>query len=353
MRPIKSLLHALSVCLIVVIVNACVNNSSNPPSVGGVYVLNEGNFNKGNASITAYNPETGDVNQQAFQAKNGSNHVLGDLGQSFAHIDGRLYAVINNSDKIEVMDPQTLQSIGTISLPEGSSPRYMVKASDGIGLVTNLYKNSVYAIDLSSLTVMKEIPVGHNPEGIAVSNSKAYVANSGLGAGNSLSIIDTQTMQVVDSLNVGDNPTTVKTDASGRVWVVCTGAYNDYNDPGDDTPGKIVLLNGSDGVPLDSLEVGGHPTDLLLDDNRGIAYLLNGTVEQINMNNLSVENTSFIDRNLYAIGYTDVQDYRIYGADPKNYQQAGKAIIFNQDGAVVDSFKTGIIPGDFYFEVQD
>jgi len=321
--------------------------------VGGVYVLNEGNFNKGNASITAYNPETGEVTQQAFQGKNGSNHLLGDLGQSFTHINGRLYAVINNSDKIEVMDPHTLQSIGTISLPEGSSPRYMAKASEGVGLVTNLYKNSVYAVDLSTLNVMNEIPVGHNPEGIAVSGSRAYVANSGLGAGNSVSIIDTQTMQVVDSLKVGDNPTTVKTDASGRVWVVCTGAYNDYNDPNDDTPGEIFVLNAPEGSILDSLEVGGHPTDLLLDDNHGIAYLLNGNVEQINMNDLSIENASFIGRNLYAIGYTDVQDFRIYGADPKNYQQAGKAIIFNHDGAAVDSFKTGIIPGDFYFQVHN
>ena len=75
--------------------------------------------------------------------------------------------------------------------------------------------------------------VGRNPEQIAVSNNKLFVANSGglgwndpnLGYDKTVSVIDIATFSVVKTVQVVLNPTEVTTDAQGDVYVISMGDY--------------------------------------------------------------------------------------------------------------------------------
>jgi YVTN family beta-propeller protein len=338
------------ICTLIIALTACSDDKDNGPAVSGIFVANEGNFGQGNASITSYNAEENELTQQAFEATNG--RPLGDVANSITRIDDRLYIVVNNSHKIEVVDPEDLTSIGTISIPDDASPRSIVKAREGVAYVTNLYGNSVSVVNLEDQEVIKEIAVGENPEGIAVANGKAYVANSGLGSGKTLSVIDATSDQLLETKEVGDNPTDIVVDAADRIWVLCTGAYNDFNDPNDDTPGYLYVINSGTGTVAETIELGGHPSDLVISNREGKVFVLNTSIQIIRTSDLNIETTWTLDRSLYALGISDADDTYLYGTDPKNYAQQGLAIKYDMEGVPVDSFATGIIPGSFYIDVS-
>ncbi|MEQ8577161.1 MAG: YncE family protein [Balneola sp.] len=327
------------------------SDSDSGTTLNGVFVLNEGNFGQANASITAYDPITGEVSQNQYENENGS--PIGDILYSATAIGDRLYLVVNNSSKIEVVDKETLTKIATIRIANEASPRELVQVSATKAYVTNLYGNSASVINLETNEETSTIAVGSNPEGIVVVGERAYVANSGFGNGNTLSLINTATDEVTGTITVGDNPVSILKQDNDQLWVVCAGAYGDFSDPNDDTPGMIYVLNGTTAEVVTSFEVGGHPGDLIINDLDDIAYLMNENVMSIDMNTFEVIDSAFIKNNFYSLGFsTSDEGQFIWGADAKNFAQSGLAIQYNLNGVKVDSFPTGIIPGAFYFSAE-
>ena len=87
-------------CLLALVMSACGPKDPLPNHddaiVGkGVFVINEGNFGYANASLTFYNPAEDTVANNLFYRVNGA--PIGDVGQSLALIDDKLYIVVNNS----------------------------------------------------------------------------------------------------------------------------------------------------------------------------------------------------------------------------------------------------------------
>lgn len=347
----KNSIFTISLFILLIFTGCNTNNSDSGDSqLSGVYVLNEGNFGQANASITSYNPENGTVTQDVFQSANG--RPIGDVLHSATLIDDKLFIVVNNSHKIEVVEPESFTSIATIDIANEASPRFITKAGNGKAYVTNLFGNSVSIIDLENMEETSTISVGANPEGIAVVGNRAYVANSGFGNGNTVSVIDTETDEVIDEITVGDNPVGLQADESGRLWIVCVGAYDDFNteDVDESTPGNIYVLNGETGEEIEVIEVGGQPGDFVMDYEAGKGYLSNGTIFEINTASYEIESQNFIGRSFYALGLSKEEDeISLWGADAGNFSQDGTAYQFSSSGAKVDSFSTGLIPGHFYF----
>lgn len=327
----------------------------------GLYVLNQGNFSDGVASITIYDPESDSVEQNAFQNRNG--RPLGSVGQSMQQIDELLYTVINNSHKVEIMDAENLQYVETIQFADSLSPRYMIEARDGIGYVTNWAgfgsPGYVSVVDLETYEVLDHIQVGIGPEELAKVGDNVYVANSGFGNGQTISVLNAEQDEVRDHIQVSDNPVNMTVDNSARLWVLCQGATNEFGNPDDDTPAQIYVLNGSNGTKQDSLEIGldagsaAHPTGFTLNNQDDLIYLLKGGIHTIDMNNLQVEEIGFITGSFFALEYSEEgEESRIYTTDAKGFDQAGEAYIYDLQGSAVDSFQTAVGPGDFHFAVN-
>ncbi|MBE9492541.1 MAG: hypothetical protein IMY70_06625, partial [Bacteroidetes bacterium] len=67
----------------------------------GVYIINEGNFNVGNGSITFFNKEKNKIFHNIFQSAN--DRPLGDIPNSMT-IHGSLgFILVNNSGTIEIV----------------------------------------------------------------------------------------------------------------------------------------------------------------------------------------------------------------------------------------------------------
>lgn len=191
----------------------------------GLFILNEGLFQMNNSTLSFYSFTTGKLAEDVFLDVN--QRGLGDVGNDLQQYGSKLYIVVNNSNIVEVVDINTVQSLKSISLG-GKQPRY-ITFLDSKAYVS-CFDGDVVRIDTASLQVEATVHTGLNPDGICVCNGKIYVSNSGglnyPNYGNTVSVIDPVSFTVTKDITVGINPTRIKAWGDHYVYVVSNGDYN-------------------------------------------------------------------------------------------------------------------------------
>ncbi|WP_372636798.1 YncE family protein [Fodinibius sp.] len=344
----------LSLLVIPFLISSCADGGNNPDplELSSVYVTNEGNFSDSDGSLTSYDPESGSILKKAFENANG--RPLAGIIQSSKIAGEHVFIVLNDANKIEVAEIESLESVATIEL--STTPTDFEIINNQTGYVSNLYDGSITVIDLENFEETgQRISVGSQPRTIFRLDNRAYVANNGAGNDHTISVINTTSHTVDHTIEVGAGPADISVDMSGRLWVVCNGliAYDENweRDPDNDKPGSVYLIDGSSATVIDSIATGGHPSGIALANEHARAYLLNDGISVIDMNTLSVEEEPFSPRSFNAIGYLPTQE-RLYVGDSRGYGQAGQALIYDLQGTAVDSFSVGIAPNGFHFMVN-
>jgi len=310
-------------------------------------VLNEGAFmGDPDASVTEIDLEDMSVRQNVFQSQN--SRPLGDILQSALIEDDRMYLVVNNSQKIEVVDPQTLTSIETIITPDGSSPRYIEMVNDDL-FVTDLYGQYVYVYNKISFELTDSVQVGMNPDGIAEVNDFLFVANSGFGFEKTVSVILGQSKEVTATIEVYDNPGTVR-EVNDMIWVMSVGRYDDWNtDANEQTPGALQMIDPSTQTVVKSFEFDGHPGDFVVDeDSKKVFVNFDGAVRQLDYSGTDIVDEGAVIENtsIYAL-YFDEEGNRLIASEVQSFDQRAVVIFYNQDFSGDTTITAGIAPGDF------
>ena len=162
-------------------------------SIVGFYLLNEGNMGTNKASLDYYDYTNGVYSANIFPSRNPNvTKELGDVGNDLQIYGGRLYAVINCSNLVEVMTADSAKHIGMVDIP---NCRYVAFYKDkayvssyaGPVEIGNMQLGYVAEIDTATLSVTRRCTVGYNPEQMVVLDGskthdgkpKLYVANSG------------------------------------------------------------------------------------------------------------------------------------------------------------------------------
>ncbi len=340
--------------------NACDKDDDSQTPQGqyssGAFIINEGLFNNGNASISFFNRTTKEVIPNVFETEN--NRSLGDVAQSLTIHEDKAYIVVNNSNKIEVVDAGTFKSIGAIE-NKVEQCRYLAAAGKKAyvtswGLTGN---PSVVVVDLNTLQVTKNIPVGKGPEGITLVGNEAFVANSGgYTNDNTISVINTTTDEVSQTISVGDHPTQLVTDANGKLWVLCRGKYGDFSNSADlGTKAELIRITPATKAIEARMDVGtlqtSKPGNLSINREKNTLYFtLAGGVHAVSINATSIPaNNPIVKKSFYGIGIDPVENI-LYGADALNYKQNGWVYRFTNQGEKIDSFRVQLIPNGFAFQ---
>lgn len=142
----KKIFYFLACILIGMQFTACDKDGSGYPDglIGGgdieCLVLNEGliNTNMGDISVVYRN---GTVVPNVFRDVN--NRPMGDVAQSITKINGMYFLAMNNSNKIEIVDPETFKSAGTILYEQAGYPRQIVSISPTEAIVSDLNQQLV------------------------------------------------------------------------------------------------------------------------------------------------------------------------------------------------------------------
>ena len=151
----------------------------------GFFLLNEGNMGTNQASLDYYDYETGVYTRNIYGERNPYEvKDLGDVGNDIQIYGDKLWAVINCSNYVEVMDVNTAKHITKIAIPNcrylafKGKYAYVSAYAGPVQIAPDARIGYVAKIDTASLQVVDECIVGYQPEEMAIVGDKLYVANS-------------------------------------------------------------------------------------------------------------------------------------------------------------------------------
>lgn len=316
----------------------------------GILVLCEGLFQQNNASVSWISLTNEAVENGFFEAK--TTRSLGDTGNDMQRYGGKIYIVVNVSSTVEVLDAHSFAPIKQIQMAaNGTSKQPRSLAFNNGKVYVSCYDGFVDVIDTTSLNVVQRIAVGLNPEGMAVSGSYLYVANSGGLNGpemdSTLSVIDLATNTEINKITVGMNPGGVIADDQGDIYVIARGNYSMV------PPQVVRIPQGSSTVQILPVIATGFAkmgSKFLMyhyDFSSGAA-----NVSLFNTLTESVENSNYLDLSqvttLYGVQYNPQSD-RIYCMDAMNFTNTGYVREFSAAGTYLRSFQVGLNPTKLLF----
>ncbi|MCF8258837.1 MAG: hypothetical protein K9J06_14880 [Flavobacteriales bacterium] len=306
----------------------------------GVFILNEGNYLGGNATLSFYNKLNDSLSNGVFTAVN--QIPLGDVAQSMAVRGDRGFIVVNNSGKIESVNLDDLSSAGTLS--GLSSPRYIAFASNTKAYVTDLFANTITVFNPETMTATGSIATNGWTEEIVVLDGSAYVAGAASGY---LYKVNTTTDQLTDSLFIGEEPVSIVVDGNGKLWVLTTGGWQ------VEVP-KLVRVNPATMAieeTLPFLSIDSYPGNLCINATGDVIYYLDGAVYSISLNASALPLSPMVPGYFYKLGL-DKAEGHLYVTDPVDYNSNGKVYRYTMTGTAIDTLSVGLIPGNFCFTGQ-
>lgn len=315
----------------------------------GYFVTNEGPFQNGTGTIT-FVGDDGKVSQNVYKTVNSED--LGNIVNSMTIADDKAYIVVNNSNKVVVVNRFTMEKEGEISGNSIVNPRFFV-AYNGKGYVSNwgdplnTTDDFIAVVSLSTNTVLKTIPVGEGPEKMIINGDKLYVClQGGFGTNDQVVVIGTSDDTVQANLTVGDVPNSIVTDSKGDLWVLCGG---NPSWTGNETPGFLYkIVSGNNALSSFEFGLSEHPS-LLNEDMGKLYYSLNGEVFQMNDSdeNLPADALAGLSGFYYSMR---VHNAELYATDAGDYASEGSLKVFTiSSGSLLETITTGIIPGEVVF----
>lgn len=311
----------------------------------GVFVVNEGNFRSGNGSLSFFSYDSLKIYNHVFLDIN--KRPLGDIPYSMNVLGSKAYIVVNNSDKIEVVNGNDMKSVAVINGIK--SPRYISFVSDTKAYVTSLYSDSITIINLLTNSVSGYIDIKKTSESIVALYSDAYVAS--WINGNKIMIINTLNDRVTDSITVGREPESMVIDKNENLWVLCNGGWNrDYFAEliGINTRTKVIEKRFIFPLKTDS------PTCLRINKKGETLFYLQNGVRAMKIDAEGLPSSALIpgqDHNFYKLG-VNPENSEIFVTDVGDYTQKGYLIRYSIAGTIISSYQTNIIPGSIYFKVD-
>ena len=210
----------------------------NPGEIKGFFLLNEGNMGNNKATLDYFDYETGVYTKNIYAERNpGVVKELGDVGNDLQIYGSRLYAVINCSNFVEVMDVNTAKHIGVFSIPncryiafKGKYAYVSSYAGPVVESDPNYRLGYIAKVDTATLEIIGTCDVGYQPEEMVVAGDKLYVANSGgyryPNYDCTVSVVDLETFTEIKKIETGViNLHRMELDVYGQIWVSSRGDY--------------------------------------------------------------------------------------------------------------------------------
>lgn len=343
----------LIIIIAILTISAC-NNSDDPQPVvnpyvkGSVFIVNEGNYTSANSSLSYYLPDSNKIVNSIFYRAN--NLPLGDVAQSMTIYNDKAFLTINNSGHIYITDANTSVALGKIS--GLISPRELLFIDNTKVYITDLSSKSITIANPETYEVTGSIAIGKSTEAIVNANNKVFASNWSSyykkGTNNTIMVIDPITDNVIDSISVGIEPVSLVVDKNDNLWVLCSGGYMNEENP---TLWKINTTNLSTENTYTFENTMSSPDNLCINNDGDMLYYLNKGVYNMSIDDVTLPSEPLIsqeNRNFYALGI-DPQNTNIYVSDALDYSHNGIVYRYTSSGTLIESFETGIIPGDFCF----
>lgn len=309
----------------------------------GLFILNEGGFNAGNASLDFLRLADDRLFSGLYESEN--DQPIGDVLQSAVIWKDQIYLVVNNSQKIIGLDVEDLAQETEIA--PFTSPRFLHPLPSGIAYVTDLFSNYIHRVDLNTgLMPGDPIQVNGWTEEMVRIEGEVFVASR---FSNTIYIIDTLTHQLSDSIAVDFDPASLAVDKNSKLWALCTG------DEFSLSPGALLRIDPTSREIEVRHELPDYNTGITpkvrLNPDRDILYYLKEDIFKMGIDDAALPASPLIPsdgRTLYALEIHPLTG-SIFTSDAVDFVQRGMVYRYTADGTQVQSFTAGVNPNGFVF----
>ena len=338
--------------------------------IKGFFLLNEGNMGSNKSTLDYFDYETGVYTKNIYAERNpGVVKELGDVGNDIQIYGNKLYAVINCSHFVEVMDVRTAKHITQISIPNcryivfKDRYAYVSSYAGPVQIDPNARLGYVAKVDTVTLSVVGTCTVGYQPDEMVIVGNRLYVANSGgyrvPNYDRTVSVIDLDTFEEIKKIDVAINLHRLELDKYGQIWVSSRGDYYDVpsktfviDSRTDEVTDVLKLLPNSEmTVCGDSLYVYSTEWSYHTQSNTISYAIVNVRTRKVVTRNFITDGT---ERGIvipYGVA-VNPQTHEIFVTDAKDYVTPGTLYCFDPDGKKKWSVTTGDIPAHIVFTYQ-
>ena len=343
-------------------------------SIKGFYLLNEGNMGSNKCTMDYYDYTTGTYIRNIYGNANPSAvKELGDVGNDLRIYGNRMWAVINCSNKIEVMEARTARRVGQVNLANcryiafHESYAYVTSYAGPLQINPDYEKKGmVVKIDTATLEKVDTCIVGFQPDRLDIANGKIFVANSGgymfPNYENTVSVVDIGTFREEGRIPVAVNLHHLMADSDGQLWVSSRGDYYGntsalfcITDPaGTPQVRSITTQAGTDLVVEnmtlrgDSLYVIGTEFSYATMQNHTNYGIVNVRTRQVLTTNFITDGTDASIMEPYGIAVHPHTGEILIG-DARTHVNPGTLFCFSPEGLLLWKVRTGDIPAHFAF----
>ena len=344
--------------------------SAGNESIKGFFLLNEGNMGSNKATIDYFDYGTGKYHRNIYAERNpGVVKELGDVGNDIGIYGEKLYAVINCSHFVEVMDVHTAQHLGSIDITNcryivfNEGKAYVSSYAGPVQIDPDARPGKVVEVDTATLAITREVVVGYQPEEMVVCNGKLYVANSGgyrfPNYDRTVSVVDLESFQVVNTIDVAINLHRMEIDRFGRIYVSSRG---DYYGVGSDVyiidsqteqvTGRLGLAASEMCLCGDSLYMTSVEWSYVTESNTVSYALYDVAKQQIVTKSFITDGTDKEIKVPYGVA-VNPNTREIFVADATNYVTPGYLYCFSPTGKLKWKVRAGDIPAHFVFSTKE
>lgn len=336
----------------------------------GLYLLNEGNMGSNKCTLDFVDFENGYYARNLYAEKN-PNVVkeLGDVGNDVQIYGSKMYAVINCSHKVEVLDARSCQRLGQVDIPNcryiafDKGYAYVSAYVGPVGIDPNAQLGAVFQVDTATLEITAEVTVGYQPDELVIQDGLIYVANSGgyrkPNYDNTVSVIDIETMTQIRKIPVGINLHRVRTDKYGKLWVSSRG--DEKTRPSclfvleKDKRTNRMEVRDTLNVSCSEMDICGDSLYLysvewssVLQENNVTYGIIDVRTGELISDGFIKDGTETDIETPYGLK-VNPETGDVYVTDAKNYVSSGNLHCYGQDGIRKWSVRTGDIPAHMAF----
>lgn len=338
--------------------------------IDGFYLLNEGNMGNNKSTLDYFDYKEGTYYKNIYAERNPTVvKELGDVGNDLLIYGEKMYAVINCSHKVEVMNANDATRIAKIDIP---NCRYIV-GNEGYVYVSSYVgpvqidptapKGAVFKVDTLSMQVVGSVEVGYQPEEMTIVGNRLYVVNSGgympPNYDNTISVIDLDKFTLCDVIQLDKtaNFHRLDHDSMGRLWLSSRGNY--FGDMNSnlyvvDPKGKQIIKDM--GIPVSDMWVDGNYAYIISAEWSYVTGKNTVSYAKIDMQSMEILDRNIIkdgsDANIkipYGIAVNPItKDF--YVTDAKSYVVSGTLYCYGSDGVMRWKQTAGQIPAHFAFK---
>ncbi|ASW76265.1 hypothetical protein IQ37_16685 [Chryseobacterium piperi] len=335
---ITRLLQLLFATVLLFNISCSTDSSFTLPEItyeNGFLITNEGNYGKPNAEVTFVSRDL-TFSQNNIFSKNNNGSQLGDVLQAAAFSGDKAYLLLNNSNKIQVVNRYTFKSVGEIT-NQINYPRYIAVANNNVYVTNDQYQAAKYLsiYKTSDLSFVKKIAFTENVERIVEAGGNIFIQNASFGFGNKITYINTSSNTVQSTITLPNGNINRTISYNSNVYVIASTTTDSY----------IYQISGTGNITKTTKLTGiANATNLQIEGGKYFFSSAN-KVYSMDMNTTTVPTAPIITAvdggQFYTLYGFSVVDGKIFTSDVKGFTEDSEVTVYNTLGTKIKSFTTG------------